>query len=60
MLTIDKINSLETENTQLKKILIDIKAMLKFDCKCTNEQVCICHVCDKYDAIITKIDGVIK
>ena len=60
MLTIDKINSLETENTQLKKILIDIKSMISFECKCTKEQVCICNVCDKYDAILTKINGVIK
>ena len=58
MLTIERINQLEPENLQLKKILLDIKAMIKFECKCTNEQVCICHVCDKYDAIINKIDGV--
>lgn len=60
MLTIDKINNLEAQNTQFKKALIDIKAMVEFECKCTKEQTCICNVCDKYDAILNKIKGVLN
>lgn len=58
-LSIDDINNLYSKNLQLKKALIDIKAMVEFECKCSDKETCICHVCDKYDAIITKIDGVL-
>lgn len=60
MLTIEQINNLEAENMQLKKVLKDIRAMVVFECKCGRGEMCICNVCDKYDAIINKIDGALK
>lgn len=56
-LSIDDINNLHSKNLQLKKALIDIKAMVEFECKCSDKETCICHVCDKYDAILNKIKG---
>lgn len=57
-LSIEQINNLQKDNTHLKKILKEIKAELDFECKCGKGEMCICNVCDKYDAIINKIDGV--
>ncbi len=59
-LSIEQINNLQKENEQLKKVLIDIKAMVDFECKCGKGEMCICNVCDKYDAIINKINGVLN
>ena len=59
-LSIEQINNLQKDNTQLKKVLIDIKAMVDFECKCGKGEMCICNVCDKYDAIINKINGVLN
>lgn len=47
-------------NEQLKKVLKDIRAMIDFECECGKGEMCICNVCDKYDAIIAKIDGALK
>ena len=47
----------QQKNEQFKKALIDIKAMVEFECKCSDKETCICHVCDKYDAILNKIKG---
>ena len=60
MLSVEQINNLEAENTQLKKVLKDIRATIDFECECKKGEMCICNVCDKYDAIINKIDGVLK
>lgn len=60
MLSVEQINTLEADNTQLKKVLKDIRAMIDFECECGRGEMCICNVCDKYDAIINKIDGVLK
>jgi len=60
MLSVEQINNLEAENTQLKKVLKDIRATIDFECECKKGEMCICNVCDKYDAIITKIDGALK
>lgn len=47
-------------NEQLKKVLKDIRATIDFECECKKGEMCICNVCDKYDAIIAKIDGALK
>lgn len=47
-------------NEHLKKVLKDIRAMVDFECECGRGEMCICNVCDKYDAIINKIDGALK
>lgn len=60
MLSVEQINTLEADNTQLKKVLKDIRAMIDFECECKKGEMCICNVCDKYDAIIAKIDGALK
>jgi len=54
------IKQFQEENTQLKKVLKDIRAMIDFECECKKGEMCICNVCDKYDAIIAKIDGALK
>lgn len=54
------IKQLRVEKEQLKKVLKDIRAMVDFECECGRGEMCICNVCDKYDAIIEKIDGALK